>query len=111
MDRVWEFDYSQYPSVFHDCCSDLKLSLVPYQARHSGPSIDRSTNVRTQEEVRKKGGWQSRQSVARYEKSGRLAATWQGLNQSVQLACRSAERYIEEIMLGRDFPDIPLPGQ
>ena len=111
MDRVWEFDYSQYLSVFHDCCSDLKLSLVPYQARHSGPSIDRSTNVRTQEEVRKKGGWQSRQSVARYEKSGRLAATWQGLNQSVQLACRSAERYIEEIMLGRDFPDIPLPGQ
>eukprot|EP00439_Symbiodinium_sp_Y106_P072996 s2660_g13.t1 len=111
MDRVWEFDYSQYLPVFHDCCSDLKLSLVPYQARHSGPSIDRSTNVRTQEEVRKKGGWQSRQSVARYEKSGRLAATWQGLNQSVQLACRSAERYIEEIMLGRDFPDIPLPGQ
>lgn len=23
MDKVWTFDYSQYLSVFHDCCQDL----------------------------------------------------------------------------------------
>ena len=74
MDYVWDFDYAEYLSVFRICCQDLQLQLVPYQARHSGPSIDRAQNVRSQEEVRKRGGWQSRQSVARYEKAGRLAA-------------------------------------
>lgn len=62
------------------------MDAVPYQARHSGPSIDRAANSRTQEEVRKRGGWLARQSVARYEKAGRLAATWQKLPSAVQLA-------------------------
>jgi len=38
---VWTFNYAEYLSVFHLCCKDLKINLVPYQARHSGPSIDR----------------------------------------------------------------------
>ena len=71
---VWTFNYAEYLSVFHLCCKDLKIDLVPYQARHSGPSIDRAKNVRTQEEVRKRGGWLSRQSVARYEESGQTCS-------------------------------------
>ncbi|CAE7458265.1 SLC34A1 [Symbiodinium microadriaticum] len=110
MDYVFNFDYSSYLKVFRQACEDLKLQLVPYQARHSGPSIDRAKNARTQEEVRKRGNWASRQSVARYEKAGRLAATWQKLDVDTQLTCRSAERYIEEIMLGQGYPVIPLPG-
>jgi hypothetical protein len=109
LEPVWSFDYSEYLSVFHECCLKLKLSIVPYQARHSGPSIDRARSFRTQEEVRKRGGWMSRSSVARYEKAGRLAATWQTLDHRVQLTCLSAERYLEEIMLGQDYPNIPLP--
>ena len=59
MERVWS--YSQYLSVFHSCCQDLGVELVPYQARHSGPSIDRAMNVRTQEKVRKEeDGWGGR---------------------------------------------------
>lgn len=111
MDYVFNFDYSSYLKVFRQACEDLKLQLVPYQARHSGPSIDRAKNARTQEEVRKRGNWASRQSVARYEKAGRLAATWQKLDVDTQLTCRSAERYIEEIMLGQGYPVIPLPGR
>lgn len=111
MDYVFNFDYSSYLKVFRQACEDLKLQLVPYQATHSGPSIDRAKNARTQEEVRKRGNWASRQSVARYEKAGRLAATLQKLDVDTQLTCRSAERYIEEIMLGQGYPVIPLPGR
>ena len=95
-------------SVFHQCCQDLKLTLVPYQARHSGPSIDRARGARSQEEVRKRGGWLSRQSMARYEKSGRLAATWRKLDLQTQLCCTMAERYIYHSWLrtkGQYFAD------
>ncbi|CAE7283511.1 nhaD [Symbiodinium necroappetens] len=91
MDYVFNFDYSSYLKVFRQACEDLKLQLVPYQARHSGPSIDRAKNARTQEEVRKRGNWASRQSVARYEKAGRLAATWQKLDLDTQLAGSHAD--------------------
>eukprot|EP00439_Symbiodinium_sp_Y106_P076622 s190_g15.t2 len=104
MEFVFKFDYPSYLKVFREACRDLRLEIVPYQTRHSGPSIDRAKNVRTQEEVRKRGNWMSR-------KAGRLAATWQKLDVEVQLACRSAERYIEAIMLGQSYPVIPLPGQ
>ncbi|CAE7423542.1 SLC34A1 [Symbiodinium pilosum] len=97
MEFVFKFDYTSYLKVFREACQDLRLQLVPYQARHSGPSIDRAKNVRTQEEVRKRGNWQSRQSVARYEKAGRLAATWQKLDVEVQMACQA-------VMLGQAYP-------
>ena len=34
MDLVWKFTYNEYVSVFQSCCLDLRLTLVPYQARH-----------------------------------------------------------------------------
>ncbi len=109
LENVWSFNYPQYLSIFHQCCLELKVEAVPYQARHSGPSIDRAANLRTQEEVRKRGGWLARQSVARYEKAGRLAATWQKMPSAVQLTCRAAEKYIAEIILGQPYPNISLP--
>ena len=109
LDRVWNFNYAEYLSVFRSCCKDLRIDLVPYQARHSGHSIDRASNVRTQEEVRKRGGWMARQSVARYEKAGRLAATWQKLDSATQLTCKAAEANIEAIILGQHYPNIALP--
>lgn len=107
-DMVWSFNYGEYLSVFRDCCRDLKIDVVPYQARHSGPSIDRSQNTRSQEEVRKRGGWVSRQSVARYEKSGRLAATWSKLPIATQNVMLSCEKHIAEIILGQPYPTISL---
>eukprot|EP00435_Cladocopium_sp_Y103_P042465 s504_g11.t1 len=109
MDYVWEFSYPEYLKVFNMCAKELKLPVVPYQARHSGPSIDRANKVRDLEEVQKRGGWLTRKSVMRYEKAGRLAASWHKLGPSVQSTCKSAERYIDSIMLGHAYPDIPLP--
>ena len=82
------------------------VGTIPSEALRA--LIDGAQNVRTQEEVRKRDNWLSRLSVAHYEKSGRLAATGQKLDTDTQLACRAAERYIEEIMLGQAYPVIPL---
>jgi hypothetical protein len=109
MDYVWEFSYPEYLKIFNMCAKELKLPVVPYQARHSGPSIDRANKVRDLEEVQTRGGWLTRKSVMRYEKAGRLAASWHKLGPSVQSTCKSAERYIDSIMLGHAYPDIPLP--
>lgn len=107
MDLVWNFNYAEDMTVFRQACDDLKVGhIVPYQARHSGPSIDRASKDRDMEEVRKRGQWMTRTSVQRYEKAGRLAATWHRLAHSVQMACKSAEKYLEEIILGRDYPAI-----
>ena len=38
MTLVWNFDYTEDLKVFNLCAQDLQVNLVPYQARHSGPS-------------------------------------------------------------------------
>lgn len=108
-DLVWDFDYGQYLQVFQQACEELRIDLVPYQARHSGPSIDRASKSRELEEVRKRGGWLTRQSVMRYEKAGRLAATWQKLDADLQMVRKAAEQHLEAIILGRPYPHISLP--
>ena len=108
-DFVWDFNYGEYHNVFRQACEELRINLVPYQARHSGPSIDRASKSRELEEVRKRGGWVTRQSVMRYEKAGRLAATWQKLDADLQMVCKAAEQHLEAIILGRPYPCINLP--
>ena len=46
--------------------------VVPYALRHSGPSGDRASGVRSLGDIKKRGRWGADSSVRRYEKSGRL---------------------------------------
>ena len=82
---LWDFDYAQYTQAFKDAARTLG------QARHSGASIDRSRNYRTQLEVQRRGQWRSQTSVMRYEKSARLAATTESLPPNLQAHCRLCE--------------------
>jgi len=71
---IWDFAYPELLAMMKQGCTALGLpNLTPYQARHSGASADRAENTRTLDEVRKRGGWKSFKSLARYEKSARLA--------------------------------------
>ncbi|CAJ1441651.1 unnamed protein product [Effrenium voratum] len=97
---LWDFDYAQYTQAFKDAARALGLDLTPYQARHSGASIDRSRNYRTQLEVQRRGQWRSQTSVMRYEKSARLAATAESLPPNLQAHCRLCEANLGAIMLG-----------
>ena len=53
-DMVWSFNYGEYLSVFRDCCRDLKIDVVPYQARHSG-QISKHSQSRRSSKARRLG--------------------------------------------------------
>ena len=108
-EAVWSFSYPEYLAVFKKATKDLGLQVVPYETRHSGPSIDRSKGWRPAAEVKKRGAWASHKSVVRYEKAARLAATWNKLSLEVRTTCQMAEKYLREIFLGFPHPVIPLP--
>ena len=104
---LWNFDYSHYSKVFSLTVDCLGIDMTPCQLRHSGPSIDRSRNLRSLEEVQKRGRWKSHKSVARYEKSARLAANFQALLPSLQHHCLIAEQQLGAVMLGRARAPMP----
>ena len=59
----WGFEYGQYSASFRSLASECCMALVPYQCRHSGPSIDVAGGWRTLLEVQKRGHWKSYSSV------------------------------------------------
>ena len=73
---VFEFTYPSYAAEFKKTCLSLGVEgVVPYQARHSGASLDRLHQRRTLQEVMKRGRWKVQKSLVRYEKHGRIQAT------------------------------------
>lgn len=108
MDRpLWDFSYSDYFHVFSQIAKTLKLEVTPYHLRHSGPSIDRSRNIRSLLEVQKRGRWKSHKSVTRYERAARLAANFRELPVAIQRHCLHAESVLGDVMLGRTCPPVP----
>jgi len=108
---LWSFDYGRYSKVFQEVTEALGLDVTPYQMRHSGPSIDRSKDLRPLIEVQKRGRWKSHKSLARYEKSARLAANFQQLPLPVQQHCLLAESLLEDVMCGRARAPLPPSKQ
>ena len=107
---LFNFSYPQFLHHFRKARQELRLKdVVPYQARHSGPSIDRARGLRSQVEVQKRGRWQAAKSMARYERAAKLARTWQELSASQRQLFTECEKYIEEIVLGRPYPEQQLP--
>ena len=99
---LWDFDYAEYVVEFQTICNELKIPAVPYEMRHSGPSIDRSRNTRSPLEVQKRGQWKTTKSVARYEKAARLAATFDKLPLNAQTFCQQCEEALMDAMSGKD---------
>ena len=79
---------------------------MPYQARHSGPSIDAARHLRTRAEIRARGRWASEKSVARYERPARLAESFQELSMGVQEFCQRAEEHFSALIVGRVTPGL-----
>ena len=97
--KAFGMDYAQYLEIFSRAVSRMGLKAVPYQARHSGPSIDRAQGARTQAECQKRGRWRSMKSLQRYEKHGRLNESWRDIGHEAQLFGRQCEAAIEKIVL------------
>ena len=111
-DKVFGFSYPQFSVVFKECLTDLNLeSVVPYQTRHSGPSIDLSRGERSLVDIRRRGRWRAHRSLVRYEKSGRLAKTWNALSRGQQVLFQKCEAGIADVVLGRRTTGLVLPGR
>ncbi|CAK0810365.1 unnamed protein product, partial [Prorocentrum cordatum] len=97
--RLWSFDYLTFLAEFKTVAKMLGMPhLVPYQMRHSGPSIDRLKPDRSQEECQKRGRWKSWKSLVRYEKSARLGSFWNELPADIQAHMRLCEDQLVEFL-------------
>ena len=77
---ILNLTYPEFSRQFSEVADALEVAVVPYQGRHSGPSIDRAERVRSAEEIQKRGRWKHHRSVTRYEKAGLLQKSWQELS-------------------------------
>ena len=109
-ESLWGFDYPLYVKEFRGAARELRLELVPYQARHSGPSIDRSQNLRSHEETRKRGRWRHQKSMVRYEKAARLASTYCQLDAQMRALLELADLHLGAVILGQASPIMLLPA-
>ena len=106
--QVWDFDYAVFLRQFKLACADLQLDGTPYQLRHAGPSWDRVKNLRSQQEVQKRGRWKSLSSVTRYERHARLGFEMVKIPAAVQSYLDTCVKQLEAFVLhGRPVPPVP----
>ena len=109
---LFPFGYAAFVVEFKKTVRALGVKeAVPYQARHSGPSIDLALRRRDLKSAKKRGRWRTDRSLRRYEKAGRLlrvadrwtAAQRAHFNRSVDL--------VEGLILGRGDQQLALSVQ
>ena len=108
---LWTFTYPEFWKQFVDKVRQLlRLQVVPYEARHSMPSIDRAEHWRTTEDTRKRGRWMSHKSMLRYEKAGRLAAAARdyppGVNEHLDLCAL----HVADVLIQGTLDKVPPPA-
>ena len=62
---LWTFTYPEFWKQFDKVRQLLRLQIVPYEARHSMPSIDRAEHGRTTVDTQKRGRWLGHKSMLR----------------------------------------------
>ena len=93
-----KIDAQSFNRAFHLAVGKLGLSLVPYQARHGGPSHDRAENFRSLAEVRKRGRWLHENSTRRYEKHGVLQSRLANMDAKLRAHLALVASQIDRIM-------------
>ena len=109
LERLFPFTYTEFLVEFRRACEKLGVKAVPYQARHSGPSIDAALGLRTREEIRARGRWASAKSVLRYESKARLGESVDRLPTATQGFLRQCEARLEDLFMGRILPSALQP--
>ena len=101
-DLAWGFSYHDYLAEFKKGVAKLLCpKVVPYQMRHSGPSIDLADRRRSLPEAQRRGRWAQASSMARYERRARLAAEWAKVPAAARARCEAFVGRLEELILTR----------
>ena len=105
--KLWRFSYPQFVKEFQRSLRELRLEkfrIVPYQLRHSGPSIDLARGTRSLLEAQKRGRWGNVKSMSRYERHGRLNQDWGRLTASQRNLFSRCEEQLEAAFRGVAVP-------
>ena len=92
-----------YPDILAEvrrAAATLGIEVVPYQARHSGASIDAALGYRNRSELKARGRWQSDRSVVRYESKARLAESLDVLRPPLRQHLDQCMCRLEDLLLG-----------
>ena len=109
---VFPFGYAAYTYEFKKTVVALGVKdAVPYQARHSGSSIDLALHRRELKAAKKRGRWKTDRSLRQFKKAGRflrVADRWSAaqrahFNRSVDI--------VEALILGRGVQQLVLSVQ
>ena len=103
-ETLWDFTYPQLCREIRKVNALLGTQLVPYQARHSGPSWDRLCNTRTLESIQKRGRWKAFASVQRYEKAARVLSEYAKYQPEQRAVFEVCQREVKAILLGHRKP-------
>jgi hypothetical protein len=109
---VFSSTYPEMLKEFRTAAKKLQVSAVPYQARHSGASIDAALELRTRTEIKARGRWTMGQktNVARYESKARLAESLDKLPSVLLVHLKQCGHRVEVLLCGRCNPGVlPLP--
>jgi hypothetical protein len=98
-EKLLGMSYLEYLKVFSEAARRLGLPLLPSLGRHSGASIDAALGRRTLLEIQRMGCWKSARSVRRYEKMGRLNATWKSMTTAQQCRAEVCAANLERAVL------------
>ena len=108
---LFPFGYQTFLKTWHQVMKELPLRMVPYEARHSGPSIDSALGLRTRKEVQEQGRWSSDKSVLRYERKARLTMSLNKLTPAWRNYAETCESRLEALLLrGANPEDVALPA-
>ena len=105
-ENIFNFTYAEFNKEFTRARRKLRIKrLVPYQARHSGASIDLCLLYRSIPEVKGRGRWASEKSMLRYNRAAKLAQSMKQFDQRQQDFFVAAERQLEELFFGKVAPE------
>ena len=110
-ERIFNFSYAEFSKEFTRARRKLRIKrLVPYQARHSGASIDLCNHYRSIAEVKSRGRWASEKSMLRYNKAAKLAQSMKPFDRRQLEFFEAADKHLEGLFSGKVPPEsIPLP--
>lgn len=108
-EKLWPFTYPEFVRAMKESCKRLGIDAVPYQARHSGASIDRASGERSLADIKKRGRWAHDKSVVRYEKHGRLQTSALAFSTGQRAYFETCARHVEAALVFGNFERIGQP--
>ena len=101
-DKLFRFTQQELNAAICRACEFLGLAsfaFTAYHGRHGGPSEDRASKLRSEDEVRKRGRWAALSSLKRYEQCNRLHVVLASFPQPLILHLARCAAHLPELVL------------